>query len=108
MVCDYLEPIMAREGIVIDFHSSGFFPERWFDLVVLLRTDNGVLYDRLFARGYKEKKIMENIECEILEVVADEVYESYKKEIILELKNEKPSDVEVNLAKIIEWLKNWK
>ena len=46
---------------------------KWFDLVVLLRTNNTVLYDRLKARGYEEKKITENIECEILDVSKDEV-----------------------------------
>lgn len=29
---------------------------RWFDLVVVLQTDNGVLFDRLTARGYNERK----------------------------------------------------
>lgn len=47
MVVDFLEPEIQKEGCIIDFHSSGFFPERWFDLVVLLRTNNTVLFDRL-------------------------------------------------------------
>lgn len=47
-----------------------------------------MLYDRLKARGYEDKKITENIECEILDVSKDEVerllyiniiiYSSYK------------------------------
>lgn len=48
---------------------------------------------RLKARGYSEKKITENIECEILEVSSEEVYESYDNDVIIELKNEKESDV---------------
>ena len=40
---------------------------------MLLRTNNTVLYDRLKARGYEDKKITENIECEILDVSKDEV-----------------------------------
>lgn len=67
MVCDELEEQMSQKGgIILEFHSSDFFPERWFDLVVLLRTDNKQLYDRLQGRGYTEAKITENIECEIL------------------------------------------
>ena len=31
---------------------------------------------------------MENIDCEILEVTSEEVYTSYKPEIIMELKSE--------------------
>jgi len=87
MVCDYLEPLMQKGGFLIEFHTSSFFPERWFDLVILLRTDNTPLYDRLVIRKYNKHKIDENISCEIMCVTRDEVYESYKKEIILELKS---------------------
>ncbi len=48
MVCDELEPLMSqRGGIILEFHSCDFFPERWFDLIVLLRCDNTALFDRL-------------------------------------------------------------
>ena len=31
MVCDELEPIMSgRGGVILEFHSCDFFPERWF------------------------------------------------------------------------------
>ena len=31
MVCDELEPLMSgRGGIILEFHSCDFFPERWF------------------------------------------------------------------------------
>lgn len=46
------------------------------------------------ARGYTDKKITENIECEILEVTSEEVYDSYDADVILELKNEKEADVQ--------------
>jgi len=53
MVCDYLEPMMSQQGgIILEFHSCDFFPERWFDLVVLLRASNTQLFDRLQGRGY--------------------------------------------------------
>ena len=47
---DELEPLLESGGHIVDFHSSEIFPERWFDLVVVLRTDNTVLYDRLAKR----------------------------------------------------------
>ena len=41
LVCDELEPLMSQGGgIILEFHSCDFFPERWFDLVVLLRANN--------------------------------------------------------------------
>jgi hypothetical protein len=49
-LCDYLEDIMTQGGVVIDFHTVDFFPERWFDLVVVLRCDNDLLFPRLEAR----------------------------------------------------------
>ena len=54
-------------------------------MVVLLRCNNTELFDRLQARGYNEKKITENIECEILDVLKEEVEQSYKEEIVVEL-----------------------
>ncbi|TXI93971.1 MAG: hypothetical protein E6Q33_01470 [Neisseriales bacterium] len=48
---------------MVEFHSSDFFPLRYFDLVVLLRCSNDRLYPRLEARGYSEKKIVENVDC---------------------------------------------
>ena len=74
-------------GLLFEFHSSDFFPVRFFDLVVLLRCDNTQLHDRLQARGYPPNKIMENIDCELLEVTHDEVFGAYDETIILELSN---------------------
>ncbi len=49
-VCDELEDTMKAGGNVVDYHSCDFFPERWFDLVLVLRTNNSILYSRLEAR----------------------------------------------------------
>ncbi|CAI2382825.1 unnamed protein product [Moneuplotes crassus] len=104
MVCDNLEDEMSKGGVILEFHSCGFFPERWFQLIVLLRCDNTHLYDRLAERGYDQNKITENIECEIMEVTSEEVRESYKSDIILELANQEIDDVETNIEKIKEKL----
>jgi adenylate kinase len=45
-LCDELEEQMSRGGNIVDSHSIDYFPERWFDLVLVLRTDNTVLFDR--------------------------------------------------------------
>ena len=102
MVCGELEPLMQNGGVILEFHSCDFFPERWFKLVVLLRCNNTELYDRLQARGYKEEKITENIECEIFGELAAEVSESYKPEITIELQSEKIDDMQANIEKIVE------
>lgn len=59
MLLDYIEEHydISKGGLIIDFHSSDFFPLRYFDLVVLMRCSNDKLYPRLESRGYTEKKI---------------------------------------------------
>ena len=47
-----MEGMLEHGGVIVDFHSCDFFPERWFDLVVVLRTDNTILYPRLEKRCF--------------------------------------------------------
>ncbi|MPC19814.1 Adenylate kinase isoenzyme 6 [Portunus trituberculatus] len=49
-VLDELEDKIAEGGNIIDYHGCDFFPERFFDIVFVLRTNNTLLYDRLAAR----------------------------------------------------------
>lgn len=35
---------------MLEHHTVDFFPERWFDLVLVLRCDNTILFDRLVNR----------------------------------------------------------
>jgi adenylate kinase len=67
-----------------------------------------LLYDRLTARGYKGKKLEENMDSEIMQVLLDEARESYKEEIVVELKSESTEDVEANLERVEAWVDNWK
>ncbi|CAA3007518.1 adenylate kinase isoenzyme 6 homolog [Olea europaea subsp. europaea] len=50
LVCDELEDLMEGGGNIVDYHGGDFFPQRWFDRVVVLQTENSVLYDRLTKR----------------------------------------------------------
>jgi adenylate kinase len=67
-----------------------------------------LLYDRLTARGYNGKKLEENMDSEIMQVLLDEARESYKEEIVVELKSESTEDVEANLERVEAWVDNWK
>lgn len=51
-IIDELDPIIEEGGKIVEYHSCDFFPERWFDGVFVLRTDNTVLYDRLQERYF--------------------------------------------------------
>lgn len=103
-VLDELEPIMTEGGVVLDHHSSDWFPERWIQLVIVLRSDTEVLYDRLEARNYPKKKVDENMEAEIMQVSRDEAEECYSKIPLLELMSNDSADSVRNLARIKrEW-----
>lgn len=49
-VVDELENQMSEGGVIVDYHGCDFFPERWFHIVFVLKTDNSVLYKRLETR----------------------------------------------------------
>lgn len=57
-----------------------------------------MLYDRLTARGYTGKKLEENMDSEIMQVLLDEARDAYKEEIVIELRSETAADVEANLV----------
>ncbi len=97
MVLDYLEPFMGSGGIVMDFHGSDFFPQRYFDFVFVLRTQNKILYERLKGRNYTEEKINGNVECEIFEECKQEALESYDNNIVFELENNYEADMNANI-----------
>jgi adenylate kinase len=107
-VVDALEDELSAGGCIVDYHSCDFFPERWFDLVLVLQTDNTVLYNRLEARGYPAAKIQENVECEIMMVLLEEAAESYKQEIVVPLASNSVEDLESNVSRAAQWVAAYK
>ncbi|KAK9844114.1 hypothetical protein WJX81_004783 [Elliptochloris bilobata] len=104
-VCGALEDLMAEGGVVVDHHGCDFFPERWFDLVIVLQTDNTLLYERLERRGYSQKKVSGNVECEIMHVIVEEARESYREEVVQVLPSNTVEELEENVEKTVAWLK---
>ncbi|KIY45446.1 P-loop containing nucleoside triphosphate hydrolase protein [Fistulina hepatica ATCC 64428] len=104
---DELETLVADGGVILDWHSCELFPERWIDLVVVLRCDHTLLWERLEKRNYPLKKIQENNEAEIMQVVLEEARDSYAPEIVVELKSEGSDDLESNVARIVRWVEAW-
>ena len=74
----------------------------------MLRTDTAKLYDRLKARQYTEKKLQENMDSEIMEVLLEEARGAYDEEIVVELRSDEAEDVEGNVERIERWIENWK
>eukprot|EP01135_Chromosphaera_perkinsii_P005504 Nk52_evm53s352 gene=Nk52_evmTU53s352 len=106
-VCDEIEEMMTdnnnRGGLVVDYHGCDFFPERWFDLVIVLKTNNTTLYDRLSARGYSQKKLEKNVECEIMEAILAEALDSYSEDIVKSMQSDTIEDMEQNVTEVGDW-----
>ncbi|XP_053678718.1 adenylate kinase isoenzyme 6 homolog [Anopheles nili] len=105
---DFLEPLMQKGGHCVEYHSSEFFPERWFAAVFVIRCSTSLLYDRLQAREYGERKIKSNMECEIFQIPLDEARDAYRREIIFELTSDTEQDHDANLQRVQDWLDQWK
>lgn len=86
----------------MEYHGCDFFPERWFQLVFVIQCGNTVLYDRLAKRNYNEKKIKENIECEIFQTILEEAQDSYDTSTVHAFKNENSADLNTAIERITE------
>ncbi|KAF3814485.1 hypothetical protein GH733_017643 [Mirounga leonina] len=64
---EYECPILDEDRIVDDLEKPN---------------ERSVLYERLETRGYNEKKLKDNIQCEIFQVLYEEALASYKEEIM--------------------------
>lgn len=105
---DSIEDELKAGGYIVDWHACDLFPRSWIDLVVVLRTNSSNLYDRLQTRHYPEKKLQENIDSEIMEVLLEEARSSYAEEIVVELQSNKIEDIDTNVERIEAWVKSWK
>lgn len=99
-VIDHLEPMIREGGCVVDHHGCDYFPEEWFDLVVVLTVTTENLFDRLTKRGYSDKKRTENIECEIMNVVFEEASDAFDESVLLVLESNTVADMEANVERI--------
>ncbi|MFX0038440.1 MAG: adenylate kinase family protein [Promethearchaeota archaeon] len=52
--------------LIIESHFSDIIPEKYVDYAFILRCDPDELYERLKQKNYSSKKIIENIQSEIL------------------------------------------
>jgi adenylate kinase len=72
----------GKKGVVIEFHSLSFLRKKMLDRVIVLRTDNSVLWNRLEKRGYSEAKIQENVQAEIFMECYNEAVDEFGDEVV--------------------------
>lgn len=58
-------------------------------------------------RGYTGKKLEDNVDCEIFQVILEEAKSSYSSNIVHELPNTTPENLECNVNTILQWLQQW-
>jgi adenylate kinase len=61
------------EILIIECHSITSLPRNLIDQIILLKASTSVHFDRLTKRGYSNQKIQENIDCEIMQVILEDV-----------------------------------
>ena len=58
-------------------------------------------------RGYDDRKVQENLDSEIMQVILEEARESYDEEIVVELRSDTVEEMEGNVERIVEWVEAW-
>lgn len=64
---------------------------------------------RLFdcPRGYSDHKLASNTECQIFQVLLEEVKENYPDDIVIILKSDSLEDITKNVETLTSWISNW-
>lgn len=123
-------------SLITDYHICEIFPERYFDLVLVLRTNTEFLYDRYIERNYHQTptnnsiisghnnddsnttattttitpvsaKVTQNLQCEIMNVIYENARNSYASEIVVELSSNTIEDMESNVERVVQWIQLW-
>ena len=105
---DAIEPDLEAGGQIVDWHACDLFPPSLIDLVVVVRCNSTILYDRLKSRGYSDKKLDENMDAEIMEVLLQEARDSYDEQTVVELHSDDLDQIDENVERIEAWIKMWK
>ena len=99
---DALQDDIQRGGMILDYHGVDLFPQDWFDLVIVLTTDNSFLYSRLQDRSYSDHKIQENVTAEIMQVILQEATDYF--ENVLQMTSDTLMDMDKNCEVVLDWI----
>lgn len=80
----FIENMLEKEdNIVFDGHIVvHVVPCKYVDFCIVLRCDPYILWGRLMERGFDEKKVRENVQAEILDVILIEALEKCSDKVI--------------------------
>lgn len=97
--------ISASKTVIIEGHLSHFLKS---DIIIILRTDPGILEKRLKKRRWSKEKIIENIEAEILDVITIESLAKPSKIIEIDTSKMTPKKCADAIMRVIEKPSNHK
>ncbi|MFH1631317.1 MAG: AAA family ATPase [Candidatus Aenigmatarchaeota archaeon] len=84
---------------IIDGHLSHLIN---FDIIILLRCNPKTLEKRLKKKGWSQKKIRENIEAEMVDVIKAEVLKTKRKYVEIDTTKKTPKKITNKLMKILK------
>jgi adenylate kinase len=93
-----------KEKFIIEGHYIDLVPSSAVQWVFILRTHPETLVGRLVDRGYKEEKVNENVEAEVLGVCQLDALDAFGEERVLEIDTSDmtPSDVASMIEQMID------
>ena len=102
--------LKSEKNIVIDSHMGEILDPKIIDYIIILRTRPKVLKERLSERNWKESKVDENVQAEILGIVTYNILQHFPKERIFEIdtSDKSPNEVVEIIEKIIKHEKSFK
>ncbi len=88
-----IDLIKENKDLIIDSHMSHEIPPKYVDKCIVTKCNLKILKERLEKRGYKENKVKENLEAEILDICFNEASELGHKPITIDTSKKSPEDL---------------
>jgi adenylate kinase len=69
----------SKNNLILDSHLTHYLPNKYVDLCYIAKCNLKILKKRLEKRRYSNKKIRENLDCEIFDICLNEAKENNHK-----------------------------
>ncbi|MCQ5337208.1 MAG: adenylate kinase family protein [Candidatus Methanomethylicia archaeon] len=103
-----LRKILEKEdNFIIEGHWGEIVPKEFVDIVIVIRTNPLILRERLKEKGYREEKIKENIQAELLDYCLIKAIEAFGEDKVFEVDNTN-KEINVIVEEIIKIIKERK
>ena len=91
-----------NNDVLIDGHISHLLPQNLIDLVIVLRCKPSILEKRLKKKRWNKLKIDENVEAELIGIIAYEARQTHKKVFEIDTSRKSPQKVAKEVKAILK------